>query len=53
MLKEAFVEGSVMIEGDFGVALEDLGKGGKGISGGSSRIGGGPAVATNGQEIFE
>ena len=53
MLKEAFVEGSVMIKGEFGVALEDLGKGGKGVSRGSGRSGGGAAVATNGNEIFE
>ena len=53
MLEEAFVEGAVVIEGDFGVALENMGKGGKWISGGSGRSGGGAAVATNGNEIFE
>ena len=53
ILEETFVEGAVMIEGDFGVALENMGKGGKWISGGSGRSGGGAAVAPNGNEIFE
>ena len=53
MLEEAFVESAIVIEGDFGVALENMRKGGEWISGGSGRIGGSVAIATNGNQIFE
>ena len=53
MLEEAIVEGAVVIEGDFGVALENVRKGGEWISGGSGRISGCVAIATNGNQVFE